>query len=111
MGNAHRGGALNTLDLDFNDKEKMRIIIEKIRRCKYAKAVYMRESASTNGFHIKIYCSIVCDICRIVFDDPRRMFFENVNEGKRRNCLWDEKAYYKAKTVVRLRSGEWRRIK
>ena len=102
---------LNTVDLDFNDKEKVGRIIQKIRRCPFLLAGWIRESSSGNGYHIKLYCSIKCDLCRMVFDDSFRYYADQYRPEYRQNILWNYKEYSKAGKKIGLKTGEWIRFK
>ena len=52
-------------------------IINKIVQCKYC-VVASKKLSNYKGFHIEMYCTINCDLCRFQFDDIRR-YEEDLN--------------------------------
>jgi len=101
-----------TLDLDFNDKETVNRILKKISLMPCCKELWIRYSASMNGYHVLIRCSKPdCDLCRLVFDSPIRYGADLKRPLHRRNVLWDRKSYYKAGNCITLEAGAWRRVK
>jgi len=81
----------STIDLDYCDKETLERIIYKIKRCKYLLYMEVKDS-SYKGYHIKLYCSKDCFLCRLVFDDQRRFIADITNRFPfEQNILWDRK--------------------
>jgi len=85
---------LNTLDLDALSKEEVYRIVCKIAKCPNSSLIQIRPSC-LKGVHIKIYCKVNCDVCRLVFDSPKR-FAEDLKRPKKcRNVLFDFKGTLK----------------
>lgn len=82
----------NTLDIDNGDKYNLSLIIAKITKNKCCKNLEWKESA-TKGYHIKMICSKKCDVCRLVFDDMKRLEHDENREEKFRNVLFTEKEW------------------
>lgn len=82
-------GILNTLDLDFAEKDRVLAIIKKIERCNHLKGISAKNSLS-RGYHITLYCDQQsCDLCRFVFDDPKRYFIDFKRPAHLQNVLFD----------------------
>ena len=60
----------NTLDLDKVDIEFKRRVFRKIFACPYSTNIDVVDTQK--GYHIKFWCTKVCDDCRFVFDDQKR---------------------------------------
>jgi len=81
----------NTIDLDYCDKETLKRIVYKIKKCKYLLYIEVKDS-NYKGYHIKLFCSKDCDLCRLVFDDDKRYFADITNRFPfEQNILWDNK--------------------
>lgn len=102
----------NTLDVDTTDKKMFERIRNFILRCKWCCEAYWRYSASLNGFHFKFICKKNCCLCRIIFDDPKRLDMDTKYfEVSRQNVLWTKKYYRKGRFRIFLKSGDWIRFK
>lgn len=78
-----------TLDIDKNDKEYVGRILEKIGNCKNFINLKIYESKS-KGFHIILFCNKKCDICRMVYDDSTRFYYDSYRPEWARNILFDK---------------------
>ena len=86
----------NTLDLDFNDKEKVADIVTKVLMCPDGGHVVKRSiSPSMNGLHLEFWCKKNCDLCRFVFDDPFRYAADLTRPVYTRDVLWEKKSFFK----------------
>jgi hypothetical protein len=84
---------INTIDLDKCSKDQLRRIISKIIMKECCLELDYADSNS-KGYHIRLRCSIEnCDICRLVFDDPKRFDIDSVMPLKYRDFLFQEKIY------------------
>ena len=82
---------LNTIDLDYCDKETLRRTIDKILLCKNLVQIQSKPS-SNKGYHLLMLCNKNCDICRLVYDDQRRYAIDtNIRKPQFKNLLWDNK--------------------
>lgn len=90
----------NTLDLDFNDKEKVGDIAAKVLLCVHA--LKMSLSASMNGVHLEFWCPRNCDLCRFVFDDPFRYAADLSRPAYTRDVLWQSKSFFKMNSTIVL---------
>jgi len=89
----------NTLDIDNNDKYLIKKMIQKIRRCKNLVKVKIKPS-ELKGIHIILFCSIKCDICRLVYDDYRRLAYDENRPEHAKNILFDIKEPHKHKRRI-----------
>jgi len=80
----------NTIDLDKIDKEQLERIISKIKTNPCLKNIQVKDS-STKGYHLLLTCNRKCDICRIVFDDQKRLEMDNNRPLKLQNTLFTSK--------------------
>jgi len=101
----------STLDLDFNDKELIHRIVMKLIRCPFGKpyTILWRFSPSMNGFHIGLFCQCKVDVCRMAFDDQKRLEADVTSRPERGwNVLWDKKTYSKARKKITLNASEFK---
>jgi len=100
---------VKTLDLDNVSEEELKRILFKISRLKCAREIWYRMSSSMNGYHVKIRCANPdCYICRLVFDDERRLKYDLVYRPPRwREVLWDTKTV----NGIPLHAGKWKKFK
>jgi hypothetical protein len=84
----------NTLDIDNGDKANLERILNKISQNKCCLDLKLKDS-SNKGYHILITCDRKCDICRIVFDDQKRLEMDSLRQEKFRNTLFTEKEYFR----------------
>lgn len=84
----------NTLDLDFKTKEELALIISKISKCNHF-IKFKEISDSYKGFHLAFICSSECDLCRLVFDDQLRYYYDLFRPVYSRNVLFDTKHLYR----------------
>lgn len=82
----------NSLDLDKVTKEELSVIVAKITIRKCCKAIQVKDSFS-KGYHILLTCERECDICRLAFDDQKRLEMDSNRDRKFQNTLFDEKEY------------------
>lgn len=61
---------MNTIDLDFKDREFLHVTMQKIIHCRNYIKGEIKDTAK--GYHYRLWCKIDCDLCRVVFDDQRR---------------------------------------
>ncbi len=65
-------------------------ILNKIVKCKYC-VVASKKLSNYKGWHIEMYCTRDCDLCRLQFDDIRR-YEEDMNRLEVfRNLIFDVK--------------------
>jgi hypothetical protein len=92
----------STLDLDFESvtphdlactKEKVNKIIWKIIQCQDVIGI-MKEPSNKKGYHLKIFCRIKCDKCRLVFDDIIRFGADLERKTEFTNIIFDKKKGY-----------------
>lgn len=81
-----------TLDIDTNDEDFINKIFQKIVLCKYLYSLTKKFSAF-KGVHIILICHKKCDICRIVYDDFRRLAYDSNRPEYARNILFDKEIY------------------
>ena len=82
-----------TLDIDTNNKEFIKRVLEKIiKSCKFLSNFNVRHSAF-KGFHIVLFCERKCDICRMVYDDFRRLAYDLNRPEYARDILFSEEIY------------------
>ena len=88
----------NTIDLDTTDKEFVLRLRDKILNkaikddCLYDFNIYPSER---KGYHIQLYCKKKCDLCRLVFDDDTRYFYDQYREEESRNVLTQKTERFK----------------
>ena len=92
-----------TLDIDKNDKDFISRIEKKIINCEYLHYLEKRPSAF-KGYHFLLECLKKCDICRIVYDDFRRLAYDLNRPYYARNILFDKEIYPNEKTKM----DKWR---
>lgn len=92
----------NTLDLDFNDKDRIADIYAKVGVCPDRSILVASPSASLNGWHFRIVCKKDCDLCRLVFDDAERYSRDLRRPLRTRDVLWNKKVYRKAGQQITL---------
>lgn len=80
----------STLDIDTNDRENIQHIIYKIFYCNNLIHTELKPSDS-KGFHVILWCSKECDICRLVYDDFRRFAYDQKRPKYARNILFEKK--------------------
>jgi hypothetical protein len=92
----------NTLDIDYEllpeisescSKEKIKRIFNKISTCKFLKDI-KQEPSNKKGYHIRLYCSISCYKCRMVFDDDIRFNADSARRKEFTNIIFDQKKGY-----------------
>lgn len=89
----------NTLDIDINPrihlngKELLNNILTKISFCPNSLSIEIKDSNS-KGYHIFMYCSINCDLCRFVFDDDKRYMLDFDRIEVRKNVMFDVKGVF-----------------
>lgn len=82
----------NTIDLDKVDKESLQKIISKIKLNKCLKSLVCKDSSS-KGYHLLLTCDRKCDMCRMVFDDQKRLEMDSNRDLKFQNTLFTSKEY------------------
>jgi hypothetical protein len=88
----------NTLDLDLFSRSQMKRIVWKIfRYCKDLRCADISLSSSLNGYHVELFCNKVCDLCRFVFDDPRRYQYDLYRPRHKRNVLFRNKLIFRTR--------------
>jgi hypothetical protein len=97
-----RIGFYNTLDIDWDNipdinlpcsKDKINNIIDKIKSCKQLLGLVMEDS-NKKGYHLRFYCNINCDMCRLVFDDYIRFDADSKRKKEFTNIIFDTKKGY-----------------
>ena len=93
----------NTLDIDFDNvvnpvdlactKDKINRIMFKIIQCENLIGI-MREPSNKKGYHLRFFCHIKCDKCRLVFDDVIRFNADLNREKPFTNIIFDTKKGY-----------------
>lgn len=92
----------NTLDVDFDfipdinlscSKEKITNVFLKIINCKDCSGV-VKEDSNKKGYHLRFYCKIQCDKCRLVFDDYIRFDADSKRKKEFTNIIFDTKKGY-----------------
>lgn len=88
-----------TLDIDLTskwsrfkpkDKEFMLKMIYKITNCPFCSHLKINQS-SFKGYHITLFCKKDCDICRLCYDDTRRLAYDLSRPKYARNILFEKK--------------------
>ncbi len=80
----------STLDLDFCSKEDLFRVLFKIAQCPSLLDFEKRESF-LKGYHVILWCSKSCDVCRLVFDHDSRFAKDCDREPRCRNVLFTVK--------------------
>ena len=97
-----RIGCYNTLDVDWDNipdinlscsKEKICNIETKIKKCSNLLGL-IREDSNKKGYHLRFYCGIRCDKCRLVFDDYIRFDADLTRKKEFTNIIFDKKKGY-----------------
>lgn len=94
----------NTIDLDNIDKQLLNRITEKIKQKNCCLSLQIKDSSS-KGYHILLICSHDCEVCRMVFDDPKRFEMDSNRDLKFRNTLFTSKEYARG-TLKQLAEGK-----
>lgn len=94
----------NSLDLDFEESLKdielsctfhtAFKVVQKISKCKYNVVVQKPKLSNLKGYHIEMYCTKKCDLCRMQFDDVRRYEMDKNRPKECTNLVWDSKHGY-----------------
>ena len=84
-------------------------VLEKVGKCDKVYDVKRRVSSSGNGYHVLVSCGSGggCDICRMVFDSPKRLELDVNDPPWCQNVLWDRKTYVKGDHRMVGVAGEW----
>lgn len=92
-----------TLDIDHNRKDTLDKTIKKIGRCSFLNALHSSPSASTNGYHLTLWCQIKCPKCRMAFDDQVRYYRDlTLRQPSERNVLFKTYTVTKAGKHITL---------
>lgn len=78
----------STIDLDTNNRETLERITNKMLNCNKVFHIHIKES-KCKGFHIILKCKVKCSICRLVFDDSRRFYYDQYRPEFARDILFD----------------------
>jgi len=87
------------LDIDFTSKysklppkneDFIERIIDKVSKCPFFVNCKINLS-SFKGFHITLFCSVNCDICRMCYDDDKHFAYDLNRPEYARNILFDKK--------------------
>jgi hypothetical protein len=100
---------LETLDLDFNDKTQLSRVLVRLRAFHNGtlKTLEVRDSA-LKGKHIRMLLTEPCDLCRLVFDDPKRFGRDmTLRKPYQRNVLKTKKVYVNGDRQLALYAGPW----
>lgn len=90
---------VTTLDVDTTNKEFIEKIWKKIINCEYNKQLEITPS-SLKGTHFIIRCTIDCIICRMVYDDTRRLAYDMNRPYYARNILFNKKERVNVKDIL-----------
>lgn len=82
-------------------------LMDKIKRCPFLVRARVRESASGSGYHIELWCNWDCDLCRLVYDSPRRFGKDLGRPVWSRDVLWQNKVYRKGGHSLALGPDVW----
>ena len=83
-------------------------VLGHVGRCPHIHGVRVRRSGGGNGFHVQVSCGGGdCDICRLVFDCPRRLGKDLARPVVTRDVLWDCKTLRKGGGWVVGEAGPW----
>lgn len=92
----------NTLDIDFDtvpdinlscSKSKIDNIFLKIKKCPNL-VLIKKEDSNKKGYHIRMYCKIKCEKCRLAFDDEIRFRIDATRRKEFTNIIFDTKSGY-----------------
>ena len=92
----------SSLDIDYEtlpetstscSKEKINNIVAKIQRCPNLSEL-VKEDSNKKGYHIRLYCKVPCDKCRLVFDDIIRFSADTTRKKPFTNIIFDTKKGY-----------------
>lgn len=72
------------------DEEYLDNMVNKIAKCQFFYDMVIKPS-SFKGFHITIFCSRKCDICRLCYDDTKRIAYDSARPEYARNILFETK--------------------
>jgi hypothetical protein len=95
-------GFYNSLDIDWDiipdinlpcSTHKIIVIVKKIRRCPNLMGIRIEDS-NKKGYHLRFYCKVECDKCRMVFDDDIRFNADNGRKKEFTNIIFDTKKGY-----------------
>jgi len=78
------------------DDEYLEHMINKISECPFLFDLKINPS-SFKGFHVELFCSIDCDICRMCYDDDKHFAYDMNRPEYARNILFDKKEKIKIK--------------
>ena len=99
---------ITTLDLDrYKIYDKIRLfprILKKISQCPNLFKIEANYSASINGIHIKLTCTVEeCFICRMAYDDQNRLAYDlRLRQPHERNILFDTYTIFKSGKPIKL---------
>jgi hypothetical protein len=95
-------GFYNSLDIDWDtipdinlscSNEKINNIFLKIKRCPNLLGI-IKEDSNKKGYHLRFYCKVECDKCRLVFDDYIRFDADSKRKKEFTNIIFDTKRGY-----------------
>jgi len=95
---------IESLDLDFNDKALLERILRKIWACPWRLDGWqICESPGGDGFHVELACrrGDVC-ICRMVFDDQKRFYADQMRPRESQGVLWSRKRRIRENLVLEV---------
>ena len=72
------------------DEEYLEHMINKISKCHFLIDLTIKIS-SFKGFHVELFCSKDCDICRMCYDDDKHFAYDMNRPEYARNILFDKK--------------------
>jgi hypothetical protein len=106
-----------TLDIDFynyfltfNQQTLTQRILNKILKCPDLKKLEWRYSSSGNGIHVRLICLKKCCICRMAFDDQKRLMYDvHYRRSFEQNVLWNKKAVQKNNVKFIVSCSRWHR--
>lgn len=103
----------NTIDVDTTDKEFIFSVLSKIIRMNnrfLCLAKIEVAPSSLKGYHVKLYCKKQCDLCRLVFDDDIRYFYDQFREIESRNVLTQTTESFELlrRLPREVKIGKWR---
>lgn len=102
---------IQTIDIDNGDKEYLKRILQKIASNKCCLKLQYRLSTSMSHYHIRIECARKCDLCRFVFDDSHRYFFDARRPERWRGLLHNTKTIYINNKRIILKASQWITVK
>jgi hypothetical protein len=91
-----------TLDIDWDiipdinlgcSNEHVENIISKIKQCPNLVEL-IKEDSNKKGYHVRLYCNVKCDKCRMVFDDYIRFDADSKRKKEFTNIIFDTKKGY-----------------